>query len=140
MSAPRSTHGWWKDQFWIVSSVRVSELACTEATKRKMQMTECRHRERMGQVMTHCERIAGKTLIAKTLSAHVTQELCRETNVLKESRKMRKEERGVSGGVGNVSAKSLQSTIDNQPDEIKMLNSEHDASTDSGRQGAKGSC
>ena len=79
---------------------------------------------------------------AQALLDHVTKELHREANVLKERRKMR-EKRLASrgGGKGNVSASSLQSTIDKQANEIKKLKSEQGASTDKGswRQSANGS-
>ena len=91
----------------------------------------------MGTGETRC-------VLTKTpaLLDHVTEKLNREANVLKERCKMR-EERQASrgGGKGNVSASSLQSTINKQADEIKKLKSEQGASTvkGSGRQGEKGS-
>ena len=82
----------------VFDQLSVSEFACMEMLRRKMQMAECRHHISSGpgneelQEDLHMYMVTGETLemlmIAPAWSDDVTEEVHRETNVLKLRRKM----------------------------------------------------
>ena len=93
--------------------LNVNELACMELICRKMQVAEYRHRERIpsgrgGAELQKDLHLCNGKGIAPAMLDHMTGELPREANVLKERRTMRKERQASRGGSeGNVSASSL---------------------------------
>ncbi|CAK0822814.1 unnamed protein product, partial [Prorocentrum cordatum] len=119
-----------------------SELSCAELVCRRLQMAEYRHRERIlttsrGDELledSHLYLGTGETrglvCISPKLLAFVTDELHKESLVLKERRKL-KEERmasrgddahgGGGGGDGRARLSGMQSTVDRQKSEIEKL-------------------
>jgi hypothetical protein len=130
--------------------LNITELASFELLARRAQMAEWRHRDRlisrnsiedgleddylyMGTAETR-----GLILMAPDLADHVTGELHKEANILKERRKVKEERRtsrasdksggGNAGGSGGGDGggkpkheKELQSKVDKQASEIKKL-------------------
>jgi hypothetical protein len=134
--------------------LNITELASFELLARRAQMAEWRHRDRlisrnsiedgleddylyMGTAETR-----GLILMAPDLADHVTGELHKEANILKERRKVKEERRtsragDKSGGGGKAASsgggdgggkpqheKELQSKVDKQASEIKKLQEE----------------
>ncbi|CAK0881152.1 unnamed protein product [Prorocentrum cordatum] len=119
-----------------------SELSCAELVCRRLQMAEYRHRERVlttsrGDELledSHLYLGTGETrglvCISPKLLTFVTDELHKESLVLKERRKL-KEERmasrgddahgGGGGGDGRARLSGMQSTVDRQKSEIEKL-------------------
>ena len=113
--------------------LNIAELASFELLARRAQMAEWRHRDRLGKgrqdEMLEDEYLymgtgetRGLIMVAPQLVSHITEELHKEAQVMKEKRKM-KEERALArgGGLEADSKEALRKKVESQAAELRRL-------------------